>query len=60
MSVKRVHPRKGLRAPLAGVRSVIRVELLVSLAVVLPRKTLPAAGPVTLEGLLFIVRSKMT
>ena len=59
MPVERVHPRKVLLAPLAGVRADVEVELLVPLAVVLPREALAASGPLALIGLLFRVRAQM-
>ena len=60
MPVERVHPRKVLLAPLAGVRPDVEMELLVPLAVVLPRESLAAARPLALEWPFFIVRSQMS
>ena len=58
--VERVHPRKVLLAPLAGVRPDVEMELLVPLAVVLPREALAAPGPLALVRLLLRVRAQMT
>ena len=59
MPVERVHPRKVLLAPLAGVRPDVEMELLVSLAVVLPREALAAPGPLALVRLLLRMRAQM-
>ena len=59
MSVKRVHARKVLLATLARVRANVEVELLVALAVVLPREALAAPRPLALIRLLFRVRAQM-
>ena len=60
MPVERVHPRKVLLAPLAGVRPDVQMELLVPLAVVLPREALAAPGPLALVRLLLRMRAQMT
>ena len=60
MPVERVHPHKVLLAPLAGVRPDVQMELLVSLAVVLPREALAAPGPLALVRLLLRMRAQMT
>ena len=60
MPVERVHPRKVLLASLAGVRPDVEMELLVPLAVVLPREALAAPGPLALVRLLLRMRAQMT
>lgn len=57
MSIQRIEPGKRLLAPFTRKRTVIRVQLFMSLAIVLPRKAFPASWPLALEGLLVHVRS---
>lgn len=57
MSIQCVIARKLSAAPFTGERSIIRVELLVPLAIVLPLKALPAPRPVAYERFLRVVRS---
>jgi len=60
MSIQSIHPRKVLIAPIARERSIVRVQLLMPLAIVLPCKALATPRPLALERFLFIVRSHMT
>ena len=55
MSIECVHARELLSTAFALEGPVVRVQLLVSLAVVLSREAFAAAGPVTAERLLFVV-----
>ena len=60
MSVKSIHPCEVLVASVTGERPVVRVQLFVSLAVVLPCKALATPRPLALERLLFVVGPHMT
>lgn len=60
MPVESVHARKGLLASFARVRPDVKMQCLVSLAVVLSCKALVAPGPLALERPLFVVRSNVT
>ena len=55
MSIECIHARELLSTAFALEGPVVRVQLLVSLAVVLSREALAAAGPVAAEWLLFVV-----
>ena len=59
MPVERVHPRKVLLAALAWVRADVEVQLLVPLAVVLPRKALATPRPLALVGFLLRMRAQV-
>jgi hypothetical protein len=60
MSIESIHPRKVLVAPITRERSIVRVQLLMPLAIMLPCKALATPRPLALERFLFIVRSHMT
>ncbi len=59
MPVERVHPRKILLAALARVRPDVEVQLLVPLAIVLPREALAAPRPLALVRFLLRVRAQV-
>jgi hypothetical protein len=57
MTIERIKPREGLPATIASEWAVVRMQLLVALAVMLPRKTFAAPRPLALEWFLVIVRT---
>jgi hypothetical protein len=57
VAIERIKPRKGLPATVASEWAVVRMQLLVTLAVMLPRKTFTASRPFALEGFLIVVRT---
>jgi hypothetical protein len=57
VSIERIKPRKRLPATLASEWAVVRMQLLVTLAVMLPRKTFAASRPFALERFLVVVRT---
>jgi hypothetical protein len=59
MPIQRIHPRKLLITPLARKRPIIRMQLLVPLIIMLPRKPFPAPRPLVQKRLLFIVAPYM-
>lgn len=59
MPVERVHPRKVLLAALTWVGADVEVQLLMSLAVMLPCEALAAPRPLALVRLLFRVRAQV-
>jgi len=60
VTIERIKPCKRLPATVASEWAVIRMQLLVALAVMLPRETFPASRPFALERLLVIVRTQMS
>jgi hypothetical protein len=57
VTIERIKPRKGLPATVTSEWAVVRMQLLVALAVMLPRKTFAAPRPLALERFLVIVRT---
>jgi hypothetical protein len=59
MPIQRIHPRKLLIAPIARKRPIIRMQLLMPLTIMLPRKPLPAPWPLAQKRLLLIMTPYM-
>jgi hypothetical protein len=57
VTIERIKPRKGFPATVTSEWAVVRMQLLVALAVMLPRKTFAAPRPLALERFLVIVRT---
>ena len=60
VSIQGIHSSERLLAPLAGVRSDVEMQLLVSFAIVLPGKALAAAWPLALIRFLLSMRSQVS
>jgi len=57
MTIQRIHARKVLIAPIARERPIIRVQLFMTLAVMLASKALATPWPLALEWLFFVMRA---
>jgi hypothetical protein len=55
MSVQGIHSREGLTAAFARERTIVRMKLFMSLAIMLPCEPFTASRPLALEWPLFIV-----
>jgi hypothetical protein len=60
VTIEGVKPCKWLPAAIAYEWAMIRVQLLVSLAIMLSRKAFAAPWPLALEGLFIVVRAQVT
>ena len=60
MTVKRIHPREILLAAFAGIRADVEMQLLMTLAIVLPREALATARPLALVRLLLRMRAQVS
>ena len=60
MSIEGIHPSKLFTAPFTRKRSIVRMQLFVPFTIVLSSKSLPAARPMTLEWLFFVMGSYMS
>lgn len=60
MPIQGIHPRKLFVASLTRERAVIRMQLFMTLAVMLPRESLATPRPMTLEWFFLVVGSYMS